>query len=494
MVRKAPRLLKIGELSRLTHVSARTIRFYVEEGLLPKPVKTHRNMAYYDPACVPRIAAIKKAQRERFLPLEVIGRILRENDHDFSALESGSCPPPPAGDSDRSEPLAPELLDALARRRWVAGRRSGGLSAGEQAVAELFAACQRLRCGRPALFEAFEAIERQVHTVVRDQCRGWLARAGELPHREAEAFFDKLVRGLQHFVRQAYENALREALKRHNRTLDNAVLAVGDEGYGVPLREIEADLKALEARARARGAPIGTLIDLATGYSCAGDRERAMGFLRRAVRRDPDNIPARVRWCWYNRFSNGGRSRRSWRERLAAICERSPGDIPAHVFLGTWYAFDATEAPDHMAALGLIGLCLRELKRAEALPAPDLHEWTLVRYARGLVATTILPSLGEHAAGIRAFEEILARRGELDAYYRDRMPFFPKWLWPNLLYFLGAARIQTGAFAPAAEAFRLARTYRVSALFQRRLDAGLRQAEEGLSIAHVPFSAEGGNP
>jgi DNA-binding transcriptional MerR regulator len=493
MPRATFRLLKIGELARLTHVSARTIRFYVEEGLLPKPVKTHRNMAYYDPACVPRIAAIKKAQQERFLPLEVIGRILRENGQDFAALDSDPRRPAPGRAIGQAEPLDPALLDALSRRRWVSSRRSGNLTAGDRDVAELFAACQRLECGRPALFAAFEAIEKQVRTLVTGQCRGWLARADELPHQQAGPFFDKLSRGLQQFVRQAHENALREALKRHNRTLDNAVLAVGDEGYGIPLREIEVDLRALEERARGRDAPISSLIDLATGYSCAGDQKRAMGFLRRAVRRDPGNIPARVRWCWYNRFSSGGRSSRTWRDRLGEICEQSPGDIPAHVFLGTWYAFDATQAPDNMAALRLIGLCLRELKTAEAIPAPDLHEWTLVRYARGLVATFILASLGDHAAGIRAFEEILARRGELDGYYRQRMPFFPKWLWPNLLYFLGAARIQTGGFAQAAEAFRLAGSFRVSALFRRRLDTGLRQAEEGLKAA-APSLAEGGTP
>jgi DNA-binding transcriptional MerR regulator len=83
MPNETQHLLRIGELSSLTKVSTRTIRFYVEEGLLPKPVKTHRNMAYYDPECIPKIKAIKRAQSERFLPLVVIGQMLEKSGHDF---------------------------------------------------------------------------------------------------------------------------------------------------------------------------------------------------------------------------------------------------------------------------------------------------------------------------------------------------------------------------------------------------------------------------
>ncbi len=69
-------LLKIGELAKRAGVNRGTIQHYLREGLLPKPVKTHRNMAFYEAACVDRIRLIKDLQKQRFLPLHVIRRIV----------------------------------------------------------------------------------------------------------------------------------------------------------------------------------------------------------------------------------------------------------------------------------------------------------------------------------------------------------------------------------------------------------------------------------
>ena len=49
---------------------------YLREGLLPEPVKTSRNMAYYPPEFVERIRLIKQLQEERFMPLRVIRDLL----------------------------------------------------------------------------------------------------------------------------------------------------------------------------------------------------------------------------------------------------------------------------------------------------------------------------------------------------------------------------------------------------------------------------------
>jgi DNA-binding transcriptional MerR regulator len=67
----------MSELARRSGVPAPTIKHYIREGLLPQPsLRTSRNMAYYDPALVPRIRAIKEAQRAQFLPLCVIREAL----------------------------------------------------------------------------------------------------------------------------------------------------------------------------------------------------------------------------------------------------------------------------------------------------------------------------------------------------------------------------------------------------------------------------------
>jgi DNA-binding transcriptional MerR regulator len=69
----------MGELAEASGVSAATIPPHLREGLLPEPVKTSRNMAYYPPEFVDRIRLIKQLQEERFMPLRVIRSMLDED-------------------------------------------------------------------------------------------------------------------------------------------------------------------------------------------------------------------------------------------------------------------------------------------------------------------------------------------------------------------------------------------------------------------------------
>jgi DNA-binding transcriptional MerR regulator len=100
---RADGLLKMKELAEASGVSAGTIKHYLREGLLPEPVKTSRNMAYYPAEFVGRIRLIKQLQEERFMPLKVIKSML---DHD----------------PDRARALV-ELEDRILERA-LAGERS----------------------------------------------------------------------------------------------------------------------------------------------------------------------------------------------------------------------------------------------------------------------------------------------------------------------------------------------------------------------------------
>jgi DNA-binding transcriptional MerR regulator len=73
-------LLKISELAERSGVPVATVRHYLREGLLPEPMKTSRNMAYYPPEFVERIRVIKQLQEERFMPLRVIRDLLERED------------------------------------------------------------------------------------------------------------------------------------------------------------------------------------------------------------------------------------------------------------------------------------------------------------------------------------------------------------------------------------------------------------------------------
>ena len=79
-------LLKMSQLAEASGVSAGTIKHYLREGLLPEPVRTSRNMAYYPPDFVERIRLIKQLQEERFMPLRVIKRMLDDDPERTRAL------------------------------------------------------------------------------------------------------------------------------------------------------------------------------------------------------------------------------------------------------------------------------------------------------------------------------------------------------------------------------------------------------------------------
>jgi DNA-binding transcriptional MerR regulator len=67
--------LKVAEIARRTGVSTATVNFYVAQGLLPRPLKTSRNMAYYNDEHVRRLQLIQRL-KQRHLPLAVIKAML----------------------------------------------------------------------------------------------------------------------------------------------------------------------------------------------------------------------------------------------------------------------------------------------------------------------------------------------------------------------------------------------------------------------------------
>ncbi len=80
--------LKIGEIAKRSGVRPSTIRYYVGEGLLPKPEKANEKMAYYDEACIDRLRAIQDLKGKRYFPLYLIKNILRRMDEGLSLTEA----------------------------------------------------------------------------------------------------------------------------------------------------------------------------------------------------------------------------------------------------------------------------------------------------------------------------------------------------------------------------------------------------------------------
>jgi len=72
--------LKMKDLTEATGISKATILYYVNAGLLPKPVKTSPNVAFYPFQTIERINFIKQLQSKHRLSLAQIKMILKERD------------------------------------------------------------------------------------------------------------------------------------------------------------------------------------------------------------------------------------------------------------------------------------------------------------------------------------------------------------------------------------------------------------------------------
>ncbi|MGD0843202.1 MAG: MerR family transcriptional regulator [Geobacteraceae bacterium] len=83
-----PEGLRMKELSAATGIPKSAILHYVAQGLLPEPVRTGPNMAYYDRACIERIEFIRAMQEKYAFPLRKIKMLLshRERGMDVTPL------------------------------------------------------------------------------------------------------------------------------------------------------------------------------------------------------------------------------------------------------------------------------------------------------------------------------------------------------------------------------------------------------------------------
>ncbi|MFO7547334.1 MAG: heavy metal-responsive transcriptional regulator [Acidimicrobiia bacterium] len=65
--------MQIGELSAVTGVSVRTIRFYEERGILPAPDRTPAGYRSYDPDAISRLRFLRSAQAAGLTLAEIAG-------------------------------------------------------------------------------------------------------------------------------------------------------------------------------------------------------------------------------------------------------------------------------------------------------------------------------------------------------------------------------------------------------------------------------------
>ncbi|HEV2726926.1 MAG TPA: MerR family transcriptional regulator [Solirubrobacterales bacterium] len=182
-------LLRMRELASASGVPGPTIKHYLREGLLPEPVKTSRNMAYYPPEFVDRIKLIKRLQEERFLPLKAIRKILDEDpDRAQAMLELGDQILDRALAGERSRTSAAEVRKRYGVPKEVLDR-----------LAELDVLTPNSRGYSPSDVKIIEAISRfraggydeQIGFTVYDTLR-YKAALEELARQEVDVVMERL--------------------------------------------------------------------------------------------------------------------------------------------------------------------------------------------------------------------------------------------------------------------------------------------------------------
>ena len=142
--------LRMNELVKAAGLPKSTILYYLERGLLPQPVKTSPNMAYYPPECVERINFIRRMQKQHRLPLSKIKLLLTHQDQD-----NGVAAPleellhvifASSGDSSldrgafcQATGLAPEQVEDCLRHRILLPLEDGRFDAEDVAVGKVLA-------------------------------------------------------------------------------------------------------------------------------------------------------------------------------------------------------------------------------------------------------------------------------------------------------------------------------------------------------------------
>ena len=134
---------KLEELAKAAGTSPRTVRYYVQRGLLPPPVFKGKDSAYGEDHLV-RLRAIKKLQ-EAYLPLDAIAAELEGRSvHEIEAIADGKVKPVlVSGNGGGSESASQsesgggeDERSAVALQAWAVCRRIELFPGVELAVAD----------------------------------------------------------------------------------------------------------------------------------------------------------------------------------------------------------------------------------------------------------------------------------------------------------------------------------------------------------------------
>ncbi|HEV8320226.1 MAG TPA: MerR family transcriptional regulator [Myxococcota bacterium] len=482
--------MRIAELSRRTGVSRETIHFYLREGLIPRPRKTGRNMAYYDQAHVEHIQVIKRLQNEKYLPLSVIKRVLRggrggtpgagsrppnavfEGDVELLAellRLTGVEPPVPRRELARRAGVPESLVRAALDARLMREERDErGRPVFRPEDVELLTLLhtldQETAFGADFTLELARTLSAHVQTLVRDEARLVFGRflGGDQPAhavealRKSRATVNRLLVTLRGLLMQReiedYFAQLEGAIAGSER------LAIGALGpVAMRLGRFPEIERALGTRLKARPADVHARHRLCALLMGVGRFEAAAAEAERGLARSEGDA-ALLRAAGGSRFELGDDDAAI--VHLARAATADPADPLTQAWLGSAYL---RRARDRVAMLGAAALAeagagVGALTRSRALPARDRREELWTWLVRGRVYGILPRFLGMFDEGLGELQRLLLSTREDGARGDESLLESGElhWLHANAELLLAQLCESSGDAAGAAEHGRAA--------------------------------------
>ncbi|MFO0591559.1 MAG: MerR family transcriptional regulator [Polyangiaceae bacterium] len=255
--------MRMAELAMRSGVSRETIHFYLREGLLPRPRKAGRTVAYYDEEHLKRLTLIRKLREEKYLPLAVIRRLLdapAAAEQDVDTLASVLHL---AARDDPSRKLSEAAIEEARRRSLLGARENEGAAGTDPSDRRIVAIVEEALALDGG---AREFTLKNLQLVAQDQ--------QAFVMREAELFFETVLenadiagtiaalrggRGLvARFIGAYRDLMLRRIVEELLLAIQHGNLAVA-RSAAVPLSaRAEKDLGTVEHRAELRAAAIAS--------------------------------------------------------------------------------------------------------------------------------------------------------------------------------------------------------------------------------------------
>ncbi len=189
------------ELSAATGLPKSAILHYVAQGLLPEPVRTGPNMAYYDPSCIERVAFIKAMQDKYAFPLSKIKMLLSHREQgmdvtpliELSATIFGNAETSSLGEAElrRETGLKPSEVRALTRAGLLVPLDGGRFSQQDITIGGIYARC----FARGAAVEDFSFYAEAAGLIVDREMRLRHKLTAHLPEEEDAELTRQMVMG-----------------------------------------------------------------------------------------------------------------------------------------------------------------------------------------------------------------------------------------------------------------------------------------------------------